>query len=184
MGYGADGSFIQDQSPSFAGELEKAGIAVDAEALEQTEKLKNFATVARALKAKCNLGSKRDVRLLVMPVDDGNLLKSNTEKLKKLIGAASIELVGQQPEMPASLCDLGTVYIDVRGNVDAGAELARLGKEREKLENAIKAARARLANQAFVSKAPANVIEGAKKQLSENEAKLAEILKIIGGLKA
>ena len=184
MGYGADGSFIQDQSPSFAGELEKAGIAVDAEALEQTEKLKNFATVARALKAKCNLGSKRDVRLLVMPVDDGNLLKSNTEKLKKLIGAAFIELVGQQSEMPASLCDLGTVYIDVRGNVDAGAELARLGKEREKLENAIKAARARLANQAFVSKAPANVIEGAKKQLSENEAKLAEILKIIDGLKA
>ena len=185
MGYGAEGTFIQNQSPEFAAELEKFRIKFDESAVAETEKLKNFATVARALKAKCNLGSKRDVKLALMPADAAaaELLKTNAEKLKKLVGAAEIELIAAQSDMPASLSELGTVYIDVRGNVDTAAELARLGKEKEKLEGAIKAAKARLSNEAFTSKAPAKVIEGAKKQLSDNEIKLAEIEKIIAGLK-
>ena len=41
---------------------------------------------------------------------------------------------------------------------------------------------ARLANQAFVSKAPPAVIEGARKQLADLQAKAAEIERLLAAL--
>lgn len=52
-------------------------------------------------------------------------------------------------------------------------------KELEKLTGVEKATVARLANEAFVSKAPPKVIEGAKKQLEDCRAKIAEISKLL-----
>ena len=78
---------------------------------------------------------------------------------------------------------MGTVYVDIKGAVDVEAETKRLQKEKAKLEGAINGAKARLSNEAFTSKAPQNVIDGAKKQLEENIAKLAEVEKLLAGLK-
>ena len=41
---------------------------------------------------------------------------------------------------------------------------------------------ARLANQAFVSKAPPAVLEGARRQLAEQQAKRAELERLLKGL--
>jgi len=52
------------------------------------------------------------------------------------------------------------------------------------LEKNIKSGRGKLSNEAFTSKAPAQIIEGAKKQLEENEAKLKETMDALNALKA
>ena len=185
LGFGKDGEFIQNVSPEFASKLAELGLSIDENAASDIEKLKDFVSKARALKAQCNLASKRDVVMMLLPAGDAekSLFGANVEKLKKLIGASGISVVAQQIDAPASLTEIGSVYIDVKGAVDVEAEIKRLEKEKSKLEGAIKGAEARLSNEAFTSKAPQNVIEGAKKQLEENRQKLAEVEKLIAGLR-
>ncbi len=186
MGYGTEGSFIQNQSPEFAEELAKLGLVVNSSAAADIEKLKDFVSKARALKAQCNMASKRDVVLMLLASDEAAkaLFSANVEKLKKLVGASEINVVAEPVDSPAALTELGSVYVDVKGAVDVEAETKRLQKEKAKLEGAIKSAQARLSNVAFTSKAPQNVIDGAKKQLEDNQAKLAEIEKLIANLNA
>ncbi len=186
MSFGKEGSFIQNECPEFAEKLVALGLNINSTAVAETEKLKDFVSKARALKAQCNLATKRDSILMLLPSDDTakTLFEANTGKLKKLVGASEITVVAQQPDAPAVLSELGSIYVDMKGAVDAEAEIKRLEKDKAKLEGAIKSAQARLANEAFTSKAPQNVIDGAKKQLEENIAKLAEIEKLIANFKA
>ena len=51
---------------------------------------------------------------------------------------------------------------------------SRLKKELENLEKIVNGIRSKLANEAFTTKAPPEIIEGARHQLLENEAKLNE----------
>ena len=57
------------------------------------------------------------------------------------------------------------VLIPMKDLVNKEAELKRLGEMAAKLEGMIKGGEAKLNNEAFVSKAPAKIIEGAKAQL-------------------
>ena len=66
--------------------------------------------------------------------------------------------------------------------VDVAAEKVRLAKELAKLEQAVAAGEAKLTNEAFVSKAPAKILEGARKQLDEAKAKRDEIARMIATL--
>jgi valyl-tRNA synthetase len=66
--------------------------------------------------------------------------------------------------------------------VDAGAERARLKKELEALAKHIAGTEARLANEAFVSKAPPAVLAGARKQLADQQAKAAELERLLKAL--
>ena len=96
----------------------------------------------------------------------------------KLVGASEISVV-ESFDGPAQITELGTVYIDVSGADASPEDIKRLEKELEKLTGVEKATVARLANEAFVSKAPPKVIEGAIKQLEDCRAKIAEISKLL-----
>jgi valyl-tRNA synthetase len=73
---------------------------------------------------------------------------------------------------------VGTVQVlmPLAGVVDVDALRAKLEKDLGKVEAEIKSLSGRLANQNFVSKAPADVVQGAKDALAEAE-KQAEILR-------
>ena len=66
--------------------------------------------------------------------------------------------------------------------MDAGAEKARMAKEIAALEKHIAGTEARLANEAFVGKAPPAVLEGARRQLAEQQAKRAELERLLKSL--
>ena len=51
--------------------------------------------------------------------------------------------------------------------IDVGAERERLKKELEKLDKLLSGAQARLGDEQFLGKAPAHVVEGLRKQVSE-----------------
>ena len=61
-------------------------------------------------------------------------------------------------------------------------EKQRLTKELEKFNQHIAATEARLANPAFTGKAPPAVIEGARKQLAELEARRVELERLLKAL--
>ena len=181
MGYAkSESEHIQDVSPNFSEALASCGLKIDQLALETTAKMQEFVSAARALKAQYKLGTKRDSKISLLASGDGaRILSENLEKLKKLVGAQSIEAVSSAPDSPAAITPLGTVYLDLSGAIDAEAEKRKIGKEREKMLSLIASTKARLSNEAFVSKAPAAVIEGAKKQLALYEEKLAEMDRIL-----
>jgi valyl-tRNA synthetase len=138
----------------------------------------------RALKAEHNLASRRDAKLFVTVGEgDWSVIAANLSRLARMAGAAEISRREQVEGAPAVVTPLGTVYLDLANTVDAAAERARLARELEQLQKHITGTEARLANQAFVSKAPPAVLEGARQQLAGQQAKRAELERLLAALK-
>jgi valyl-tRNA synthetase len=62
------------------------------------------------------------------------------------------------------------VHLVYEQKIDVAAECERLKKDLDKLEKDIANAERQLSNPNFTAKAPANVVEGLRKQKQENEA--------------
>ena len=107
------------------------------------------------------------------------LLAENLAKITRMAGAASVERREKVDGAPAAVTTLGTLYLDLASTVDAGAEKLRMTKELEALAKHVAATEARLANTAFTSKAPPAVLEGARKQLAEQQAKRTELERLL-----
>ena len=188
MGYSVDGEFLQDAGLLPAAQLRELlnakSVSIDAEGARQIELIKELITQARATKAEYNVASKRDVTLFVTPSDDScaTLIEANLDTIKRLAGAATIELVEMVENLPGSVSALGTVYLDLSSAVDVEAEKERLSKELEKLTKAIQAGEGKLNNPSFVDKAPPQVVEGARKQLLETKARRDEIARLLKSL--
>lgn len=75
------------------------------------------------------------------------------------------------------------VFLPMNELVDISAETNRLEKEREALKAEVSRAKGKLANEGFVAKAPASLIEQEKTKLAEFEAKLTQLEKRLQELK-
>ncbi|QYY36036.1 valine--tRNA ligase [Ruficoccus sp. ZRK36] len=185
MGYAAgEDDFIQNYAPGTGTELKakllSANVTLDQSAMEEVEALRDFVQKARALKAQYNLAAKRDVTFYIVgDAANRTVVESHGEKLKRLVGAAGIEPRDDVQDAPASVTALGTLYLDLASSVDTEAEKKRLGKELEKLAGAIRGAEAKLGNEKFTGKAPAEVVEGVRQTLAENKAKAAELERLM-----
>ena len=94
---------------------------------------------------------------------------------------------GSDKELPLSSSSMVgqlKVLVPMKGLIDPTAELNRLAKAQEKLVKQAESLRSKLSNEAFVSKAPANVVESEKAKLAEMDNQLAEMNKQIEQLKA
>jgi valyl-tRNA synthetase len=96
-------------------------------------------------------------------------LQNNEHLLRRLARVASVEWVsdGAAPQAAMALVGDLTVRLPLEGLVDASAEMDRLGREIAKLDQAISRAEARLANPAFVDRAPQEVVDTERARLSE-----------------
>jgi valyl-tRNA synthetase len=84
--------------------------------------------------------------------------------------------------LPAVVTPLGTLYLDLSSSIDVKAEKARLTKELEKLDKLVAAGEGKLKNPKFVQSAPAEIVEGARKQLAEMTGKRDETRRILESL--
>jgi valyl-tRNA synthetase len=76
------------------------------------------------------------------------------------------------------------VFVQVREAIDVPRELARLGREREKTLAERQRLEAKLANTAFVERAPAEVVAGERERLAELAVRVEKIdgyLATLGG---
>ncbi|MBM3853994.1 MAG: class I tRNA ligase family protein, partial [Verrucomicrobia bacterium] len=184
LGYGPAVGFIEHARIENASQIATSslahGLALDRAAVAAVEKLKEFVSKVRALKAEHNVASRRDVQLFVTAGEgDWTVIAANLSRLARLAGAAEIARRERVDGAPAVVTPLGTVYLDLANTVDAGAERARLTRELEQLQKHISGTEARLANPAFVSKAPPAVLEGARQQLAGQQAKRAELERLL-----
>ena len=185
LGYGPEKDFIQNHHTGTGGDLLRVlrenGIKLSAAKVADVALLREFVASVRGLKSQANQATRRDAVITVVAKDATAkaLLSANREKLSSLAGLAEIGFADDAGDRTGSLTSLGTVMLELSGTVDVAAEKVRLAKELAKLEQAVAAGEAKLTNEAFVSKAPPKILEGARKQLDEAKAKRDEIARML-----
>jgi len=75
----------------------------------------------------------------------------------------------------------GTVALDLAGLKDPAAERAKLEKERDKLVKELESTTARLADEAFTTKAPEAAVAKMRAQAQEKQARLAQVNALLAG---
>jgi valyl-tRNA synthetase len=99
------------------------------------------------------------------------LADANSDMLAKMARVSAVELVSEAPAGNNSRAtanfDVAVVY---ERQIDVPAERERLLKDLAKFDKGILAAEKQLGNEGFVSRAPAHIIEGLKKQYAETTA--------------
>ena len=176
----ANGNSIQSVAPGsgeeLLGKLSIGGLQLDTNVLDEMEHVRELVTSMRSLKADRNLSNNRDVAFSYVANDEkSDILSRHSKSILTTVGGSALNRVDEAPAgMPALVTPLGAIYLDLTVGVDLNAEKARLQKDLVNLEKIVQAVKAKLENQAFTSKAPPEIIEGARHQLLENEAKLNE----------
>ena len=146
------------------------------------EAKREMITALRALRAEYKVSPAAFVKVTIAAKDASAVeqLKAEVETLKRAFRAASVEIRSDAAElaMPGVLGRLGTVYLSLEGLVDKAAEAKRVAVELKKTQGFIASIDAKLANEAFVSHAPAAIIEGQKTKRAELVAKVAQLEKL------
>ena len=188
LGYGSEKDFIQNHHTGSGGDLLRVlrenGIKLSAAKVADVALLREFVASVRGLKSQANQATRRDSVITIVAKDAmaKSLLQSNRDKLSSMAGLAEITFADDAGDRTGSLTSLGTVLLELSGTVDVAAEKVRLAKELAKLEQAVAAGEAKLTNEAFVSKAPPKILEGARKQLDDAKAKRDEIARMLATL--
>jgi len=99
-----------------------------------------------------------------------DLFTAEQNVIKKLVGASEIRVVHEslrEHMTTTKASEVVEVAIVYEQKIDVAAERERLTKEMKKLEGELANAQRQLGNEAFLSKAPAHVVEGLKKRAAE-----------------
>ena len=152
----------------------------DKNALDDIEFIKEFATTVRNLRAEMKVAPSVKLAPMMRGANE-NEIRCATDNFMFIENLANIEpvkFVNEGEELPpcvAKPLNKAEILLAMKELVNKEEEIKRLNGMIEKLEANIKSAKSKLSNEAFVSKAPAKIIEGAKAQLELNEQQLAKV---------
>ena len=160
---------------------------------EQTEQdmawLQQLIGAVRNIRGEMKLGNAVKLPVLLQNIDHEatERLQRIENQFKALAKVDSLTLVGAEEDVPLSSSSLVgqlKVLVPMKGLIDPTAELTRLGKNFDKLKGQVDSLAKKLSNEAFVSKAPAEVVATEKAKLAEMEGQLAEMVKQMGQLRS
>jgi valyl-tRNA synthetase len=183
MGYVDEGEFLMHAELPDEGVL--AGLTAEDIANEQAKATAIYETAGRLrnLKTEYNVATRRDVTLVVKGAVEW--LEEQKKVLALLVGAGEIVLDSayEAPKgTPVSLTPVGEIYLPLEGLIDVEAEKIRLTREITKLEQEKTRSEAKLGNESFIARAPAEVVEQEKARLAEWDTKLAQLREMLQGL--
>jgi valyl-tRNA synthetase len=149
---------------------------ITSEGSKEMEKLQLAIAAIRARRKEINVEEKAFVSVKVAADDEiREIFRINSEILKKLAKVGNLDLISirDRNAMP-EYADLTwqafvdfDVLVDYEKQIDVPAERERLTRDIAKYEKGLAAAERQLGNESFLAKAPAQVVEGLKKQESE-----------------
>ncbi|PZQ44590.1 MAG: valine--tRNA ligase, partial [Ectopseudomonas oleovorans] len=128
---------------------------------------------------KISMAKRIDIIVANASAEDLRRLADFEPLLSKLAKLESVRVLAAGEEAPMSATTLVgemEVLVPMAGLIDKDAELARLDKEVARLEGEVKRVGGKLANEGFVAKAPAEVLEKERAKLAEAEQALAKMV--------
>ncbi|MDE5564657.1 MAG: class I tRNA ligase family protein, partial [Oscillospiraceae bacterium] len=156
------------------------------EALNYTSEEADFEKVIAAIKAVRNTRTELNVppsvkAKLYIETTDMTLFSGAVLFFEKLASASEVE-VGEKfdiPDAAGAVTHAARIFIPMNQLVDKEKELARLAKEKEKVQKDIDFLSGKLNNAGFLAKAPEKLIEAEKAKLAKAQEKMEKILQSI-----
>lgn len=142
--------------------------------------LQGLIGAVRNIRGEMGLGNARLLPVLLQNISDSE--RTQIERIQPLFKALakveSITFLAQGEEPPLSSSSVvghASVFVPMKGLIDPKAELGRLQKDLDKVQKQHDQIASKLANEGFVAKAPAAVVEGEKVKLAEFADQLVKI---------
>ncbi|MGZ8158930.1 MAG: valine--tRNA ligase [Methylobacter sp.] len=153
---------------------------IDSTAIAETTWIMNFILGVRRIRGEMNIAPGKPLPVLLQngSLADQQSLNNNQiylRKMGKLDSITWLHATEIAPESAMALIGEMKILIPMAGLIDKEAELARLEKEIQKINNDLPRVEGKLNNPAFVDKAPPEVIE-------KEKAKLADLRSMLNNL--
>jgi len=161
---------------------------IDTEAEGDIEWLKGVIVGVRNIRGEMNISPAKPIPLILRNGNDEDQrrLTQNETFLKSLAKIESISWLGDEEAPLAATQLVGDleVLVPMAGLIDKDAEIARLGKEVDKISKELQRLQGKLSNEKFISKAPADVVEKEKAKLSDAQASFDRLHEQLEKIKA
>lgn len=151
---------------------------IDPKADAWMERLKAVVGTCRNLRSEMALSPADRVPLYA--IGGGEFVTQAAPVLQALAKLSEVKVFDDEAQFAqatrmAPVAVQGESRLALHVEIDVAAERERLGKEKKRLESEIAKAQAKLGNESFVSRAPANVVEQERARLSDFAATLARV---------
>jgi valyl-tRNA synthetase len=155
--------------------------------LPPAEEIVRFATavyeatsITRNLRAEYRIASNKKIRMVLKPELSGDFTVFG-----RLCGSDPLEVKPDYEAArgePVAITPIGQVFLPLEGSVDLDAEKQRLTREIAKLEEELETVRKKLANENFVNRAPAAVVEEHRKREADFLGRLEQLRDRLGSM--
>ncbi|MDG1579965.1 valine--tRNA ligase [Pseudomonas sp. GOM6] len=154
---------------------------IDAAAEGDIEWVKQLMLGVRQIRGEMKISMAKRIDIIVQnaSAEDLRRLADFEPLLSKLAKLESVRVLAAGEEAPMSATALVgemQVLVPMAGLIDKDAELARLDKEIQRLQGEVQRVGGKLANEGFVAKAPAEVLDKERTKLAEAEQALAKLV--------
>ncbi|AVS75001.1 valine--tRNA ligase, partial [Paracidovorax cattleyae] len=151
---------------------------IDEAAIAHVGRLKALVDACRTLRGEMNVSPA--TRLPLYAVGDADFMRAAAPALQALAKLSEVKVFDDEATwavaaQAAPVAVVGEARLCLHMEIDVAAEKARLSKEIGRIEGEIAKARGKLANEAFVAKAPPAVIEQEQKRVADFGATLERL---------
>ncbi|MBV8215737.1 MAG: valine--tRNA ligase [Verrucomicrobia bacterium] len=137
-------------------------------------------SITRNLRAEYRIASNKKIRIVLKPEVAGDFTVFG-----RLCGSDPLEVMPNYQAArgePVAITPIGQVFLPLEGSVDLDAEKQRLTREIAKLEEELETVRKKLANENFVNRAPAAVVEEHRKREADFLGRLGQLRDRLGSM--
>ena len=150
---------------------------IDEQAEAWMAQLKALTDACRNLRGEMQLSPAQRVPLAMQAAgtEDQARLRSFAPFLQALAKLSEVQVAETLPESKAPVSVVGEVRLMLKVEIDVAAERERIGKEITRLQGEIAKAEAKLGNDSFVARAPAQVVAQERERLANFSATLEKL---------